>query len=151
MKRKIKVSHLAVLFLASFLCTGAGFGSASVDIWARGPSGSLRPIQTDESGIIKTQYTNSAVAVGEVAGSATAAVFPTVTAKLVMFKAVKSNAGNVYIGIASVTKVDGTTDTTTGLELGPGESTGWIPASNLNLFYRICDNAGDDITYMVVQ
>ena len=68
-----------------------------------------------------------------------------------MFKAVKGNAGNVYIGIAGVTVVDGTTDTTSGFELGAGETTGWIPASNLNLFYRICDNAGDDVVYMVLQ
>lgn len=100
---------------------------------------------------ITTEYTNSAIAVGEVAGSATAAIFPTVTAKLVMFKAVSSNAGKVYIGIAAVTKVDGTTDITTGWELGAGEATPWIPATNLNLFYRICDNAGDDTVYMVVQ
>lgn len=125
---------LAILFLVVFIAVPAlalaHFG---------GPS------------LVTTQYTNSAIAVGEVAGSATAAVFPTITAKMVMIKAVASNAGNVYIGIAGVTVVDGSTDTTTGFELGAGESTGWIPATNLNLFYRICDNAGDDVTYMVLQ
>lgn len=108
------------------------------------------PVDLDGE-VVDTEYTNSGIATGEVQGSATAAVFPTVTAKMVMFKAVKGNAGNVYIGIAGVTVVDGTTDTTSGFELGAGETTGWIPASNLNLFYRICDNAGDDVVYMVLQ
>ena len=98
-----------------------------------------------------TTYAHDIIAVGEVAGSASATVFPTVTTKLVMFKAVSSNAGNVYIGIDAVTKVDGTTDTTTGWELAAGESTPWIPVSNLNFFYRICDNAGDDVVYMIVN
>ena len=88
--------------------------------------------------------------VGEVQGSATAAVMPTIACKLVRFKAVASNAGNVYVGGAGVTKVDGTTDATTGLELTPGDDTGWIPVANLNVFYRICDNAGDDLTYMAL-
>jgi hypothetical protein len=91
------------------------------------------------------------VATGEVAGSATAAVMPTVSCMLVRFKALASNAGNVYIGGAGVTVADGTTDTTTGLELTPGDDTGWIPVSNLNKFYRICDNAGDDLTYVALS
>lgn len=88
------------------------------------------------------------IATGELAGSATAVQMPNVHCTAVMFKAVASNAGNVYIGVSTVTKVDGTTDTTTGFELGPGESTPWIPVTNLNLLYRICDNAGDDLTYL---
>ena len=67
------------------------------------------------------------------------------------FKAVNSNAGDVYIGASTVTVVDGTTDTTSGYELAAGEETGWLPVNNLNLFYRICDNAGDDLTYLVLE
>lgn len=87
---------------------------------------------------------------GELAGSATALVMPTVACKLVKFKAVNSNAGNVYIGASGVTVVDGTTDTTSGFELDAGEETGWLPVDNLNRFYRICDNAGDDLTYLAL-
>ena len=93
---------------------------------------------------------NKSIKTGEIAGSATAAVMPTVSCAMVMFKAVIGNTGNVYIGIAGVTKVDGTTDTTTGWELDAGESTPWIPVDNLNRLYRICDGAGDDLVYMAV-
>lgn len=87
---------------------------------------------------------------GEIAGSATAAVLPTVACRMVMFKAVASNAGNVYLGAAGVTKVDGTTDVTTGWELDAGQETGWIPVDNLNRLYLICDNAGDDLVYLAL-
>ena len=91
------------------------------------------------------------VATGELAGSASAVQMPNVACRLVNFKAVLSNAGNVYIGATGVTKVDGTTDTTTGWQLGPGDETGFIPCANVNLFYRISDNAGDDLTYIVLS
>lgn len=85
---------------------------------------------------------------GELAGSATAVQMPNVPCSMVNFKAVLDNAGNVCVGGAGVTLPDGTTDTTTGFQLGPGDETGFLPADNLNRFYRICDNAGDDLTYM---
>ena len=87
---------------------------------------------------------------GELAGSAAAAQMPALTARYVRFRALSTNAGNVYIGMAGVTKSDGTTDTTSGLELSAGDDSGWIPCANLNEFYRICDNAGDDLTYLAV-
>ena len=90
------------------------------------------------------------IATGERQGSASAVQLPTVSCSLVRIKAVNSNAGNVYIGISGVTKPNGTTDTTTGLELDAGEDTGWLPTDNVNRFYIICDNAGDDITYMAM-
>jgi hypothetical protein len=88
---------------------------------------------------------------GELQGSATALQMPDIPCRMVMFKAVQSNVGNVYIGGAAVTVVDGTTDTTSGFELGPGEQTPWFPCHSLNIFYRICDNAGDDLTYLAVD
>jgi len=91
------------------------------------------------------------VVTGEIAGSATAAVLPTVACQRVKLKAVRSNAGNVYVGVAAVTKVDGTTDATTGYELDAGEETPWIPVENLNELYLIGDNAGDDLTYIALQ
>jgi len=93
----------------------------------------------------------SIVRTGELAGSATAAQMPDIDCQMVKFKAVIGNAGNVYIGGSGVTVVDGTTDTTSGLELDAGEETPWLNVPNLNIFYRICDNAGDDLTYIALD
>ena len=87
---------------------------------------------------------------GELQGSATALQMPNVPCSAVRFKARSDNAGSVYIGGAGVTKADGTTDLSTGLELIAGDDTGWIPTDNLNRFYRICANAGDDLTYLAL-
>ena len=96
------------------------------------------------------QKTHTTVACGELQGSATALQMPSVACTMVKFKARIDNAGNVYIGGAGVTKPDGTTDTTTGIELDAGEETGWLRVDNLSRFYRICDNAGDDLTYIAL-
>ena len=88
------------------------------------------------------------VACGELQGAVAATGMPSVACRMVKFKAMATNAGNVYLGLAGVTKADGTTDTTSGLELGPGEDSGWLPCTNVNEFYRICDNVGDDMTYL---
>jgi hypothetical protein len=87
---------------------------------------------------------------GELAGSATALQMPNVVCKMVKFKARGDNVGNVYIGGAGVTTPDGTSDSTTGFELDAGQETGWLPVDNLNTFYRICDQAGDDLTYIAM-
>lgn len=88
---------------------------------------------------------------GERAGSASAVQLPNVAGSMIWIKAVGSNAGNVYIGFTSgVTVVNGTTDVTSGWELDAGESIGPLPLSNLNQLYMICDNAGDDIVYVVL-
>lgn len=92
----------------------------------------------------------TSIATGELAGSATAAVLPSVSCRLARFKARSDNAGSVFLGIAGVTAPNGSTDTTTGFELDAGDDTGWIPIDNLSRLYRICDNAGDDLTYMVL-
>ncbi len=92
-------------------------------------------------------------ATGEIQGSATALAMPDVKGKWVKFKALQDNGGNVYIGVTSgVTKVDGTTDATSGFELDSSEETDWlpIPGGSLKNFYRICTNAGDDLTYIVL-
>lgn len=90
------------------------------------------------------------VACGEVAGATSATQMPSVACRLVRVKAHADNAGKVNLGGSGVTKVDGSTDTSTGLQLSAGDDTGWIPVTNLNLFYRICDNAGDDVTYLAL-
>ncbi len=96
------------------------------------------------------EYTNVGTINGELQGSATALQMPDIRAALINFKARSDNAGNIYIGGASVTKPDGTTDVTTGIELAAGQETGLIPCTNLNNFHRICDNSGDDLTYIGV-
>jgi hypothetical protein len=88
---------------------------------------------------------------GERAGSGSAVALPDVDARLIWISAVSSNVGDVYVGGSGVTVVNGTTDTTSGYELNPGDKLGPLPLGNLNLLYIICDNAGDDITYLVLN
>ena len=96
-------------------------------------------------------YPMGGVASGELAGATSAAQLPDVPCRLAKLKACAANAGKVYVGGTGVTKVDGTTDTATGLQLAASEETGWLPISNLNLLYRIADNAGDALTYLVLR
>lgn len=91
------------------------------------------------------------VASGELAGNTGATQLPDITSKMVRFKASAANTGKVYLGGAGVTKAAGTTTTTAGLQLSAGEDTGWIPIDNLNRFYRICDNATDNLTYLALS
>lgn len=89
---------------------------------------------------------------GELQGSASAAQLPDIVGGLVWFKALADNAGNVYLGFSSsVTVANGTTDTTSGIQLDAGDMIGPMTLSNLNKMYRICDNAGDDLTYIVLR
>ena len=91
------------------------------------------------------------VASGELAGSATALQLPDIPCRAAFFTAIAGNAGKVYLGGPGVTLPDGTTDTTSGIELQAGDMTPFIPISNLNKLYRICENAGDDLTYFLVK
>lgn len=122
-----------------------------------GADGSAVPVKYNDNGDStysptgSTLATYTSVASGELQGSASALQLPTISCKLVKFKAQYDNAGRVYLGGAGVTKKDGTTDATTGLELAAGEETGWLPVANLNVFFRICDNAGDDLTYLALS
>jgi hypothetical protein len=88
---------------------------------------------------------------GELAGVTSATQMPTRACTLVCFRASSENAGKVYLGVAGVTKVNGSTDSTTGLQLAAGDSTGWLPCNGLSDFYRICDNTGDSLTYLAVE
>jgi len=94
--------------------------------------------------------TFATIKTGELAGSATAVQMPDITCYQVKFKALIDNSGNVYIGGAGVTVANGTTDTTSGWELDAGQETEWLRVDNLNVFYRICTNAGDDLVYMAM-
>lgn len=111
----------------------------------------INSVRRGDGSITEMPLTFGTVKSGEIAGSAAAAVMPTIACTLVNFKAIASNAGNVYIGAAGVTIPNGTTDATSGWELDAGQETGWIPVDNLNKFYRICDNAGDDLVYLALS
>ena len=87
---------------------------------------------------------------GELQGSATALQCPDIPCTLVYIAADAANAGNVYLGGSGVTKIDGTTDATTGIQLKPGAVLPFF-ITNLNLLYRICDNAGDDVSYIAYR
>ncbi len=124
----------------------------TVPVGAEGLPKGLADFEGDESimGDYMREYPFPAIAGhGERQGSAAAVQLPTLACKMARIVACVSNVGNVYLGRSNaVTKPDGTTDTTTGLELAPGADTGWLPIQNLNLLWMICDNAGDDITYL---
>ena len=87
---------------------------------------------------------------GEVAGSVSAKQLPDIACRMVKFTAPNGNAGDVYLGPSGVTVPEGTQDTTSGLELEPGDDSGWLLIPNLNLLYLIGDNAGDDVTYLAL-
>lgn len=53
-------------------------------------------------------------------------------------------------GGAGVTVAAGTTDATSGYQLDAGQETDWLPVPNLSVFFRICDNAGDDLSYIAL-
>lgn len=93
------------------------------------------------------------VACGEVSGSVAAKQLPDVQVLpgMVYLKAATDNAGKVYVGGAGVTKPDGTQDTTSGYPLAAGDSMGPLVISNLSKLYIVCDNAGDDLLYLVTQ
>lgn len=84
---------------------------------------------------------------GELQGSTTALQLPDIPCTFVVISADLANAGNIYIGGAGVTKIDGTTDTTTGLQIPKGTSQTFY-VTNMNKLFRICDNAGDDCSYI---
>lgn len=89
---------------------------------------------------------------GEITGSVGGAQLPAIPCRMVMFKAPKSNAGNVYLGWSSgITKTNQTTTTTAGYQLLPGDQTPWLPVDNLNRLWRITDNAGDSLVYILLD
>jgi hypothetical protein len=88
------------------------------------------------------------VITGELAGSVTAVQMPNLPCSKVKFKAVRSNAGNVYVGAEGVTTPTTANNLTTGYELDAGEETDWLWIDNLNKLWRICDNAGDDLVWI---
>lgn len=88
---------------------------------------------------------------GELAGSASAVQMPNIKCQMVKFKALAGNTSNIYIGISGVTVASTNTNTTAGLQMAPGDDSGWILVNNLNVLYYICSNANDVLTYLVLN
>lgn len=112
--------------------------------------GSATPVPARTKGLAVETGPYDVVDSGEFAPGVAAAQFPSIACRLVRLKARAANAGNVYVGPTAVTKADGATDTTTGIELQPGDDTGWLPVDNLDRFYGIGDNAADSVTYLTL-
>lgn len=88
---------------------------------------------------------------GEQAGSATAAQMAAQAGRFIYIRALPSNAGNVYVGNVgnTITAAAGTTDATSGYLLDAGDEISIPLKANVNEIWYICDNAGDDFSYMV--
>lgn len=90
------------------------------------------------------------VITGEVAGSVTAKQLPDINCQMVQFVAAITNSGTVYLGSEGVTIPNGVDDVTSGIPLAAGYATPLYPIQNLSLFWIICTNATDDLTYIAV-
>ena len=60
-------------------------------------------------------------------------------------------ASEVLDYITPFVKPGGTTDTTSGIGLAAGETLGPLGVENLNKLYLIGDNAGDDLSYLILK
>lgn len=88
------------------------------------------------------------LACGEFTPGASAAQLPAAPCLYVRFKAAAANTGKITLGFSSaVTAADGSTDTTTGLELNAKEDTGFIPVRDLSVFWAKATVATDSLTY----
>ncbi|MCP4208147.1 MAG: hypothetical protein GY767_14000 [Shimia sp.] len=89
------------------------------------------------------------VRTGEVTVGTTIVRMPQMYGTIVYIKAQVTNAGNVYVGRASVAVRGGTTADGVGFELEPGALTPPIPIEDLEDLYLISDTASQEITYLV--
>lgn len=89
---------------------------------------------------------------GLLEGKIAATQMPSRTAEWVVFKAPAANSGNVYFGGAGVTAlVTGSSNTSCGLQLAPGEWSPVLPATDLDNFFYICDDVNSVLLYQVFQ
>lgn len=83
-------------------------------------------------------------------GSTDAAQMPTYKFQAGYIKALADNVGNVYIGGSSDVAIAGTTDNlTTGYELDAGDVLVLGKPGNLQNYWYITDNAGDDLIFFI--
>ena len=101
---------------------------------------------------IRDDYVYKTGANGELSVSASAGEqLPNVVCRLAWLHANGANTGKVYVGWnSSLTAPDGTTDTTTGIELTAGEKWGPLPIDNLNRLYRRGSVGTDRLTYFTM-
>lgn len=91
-----------------------------------------------------------AVQSGELAGSVTTVRFPDISGSRCVIQGAPTNTGRVYIGGAGVTVPNGTGDTTSGIALAAGIMLPLV-IRNLNELYYICDGAGDEVLYFMLD
>lgn len=91
------------------------------------------------------------VVTGEHGGETSAHQLPDINASMVWLEASSDNAGSVFVGPSTVVKHTGDDSLVAGWELAPGKSLGPLPLDNLNRLYIICDNAGDDLLYLIMR
>lgn len=88
---------------------------------------------------------------GELTSPGTVVQFPTGEAGIVHVKASSDNTNPVYIGgVSGTTAANGTTDTTTGLELAPGDFA-YFFVKQLSDLFLISVTSGDGVTYVVYE
>jgi hypothetical protein len=86
---------------------------------------------------------------GERTGVTSATQLPDVPCRGVYLRA---SAGTVYVGGPGVTVPDGVTDVTSGMRLPATDTTPlYLPVSNLNCVYVICDAVTSHIQYVAVR
>lgn len=90
---------------------------------------------------------------GAVAGTLGPTQCANVPCRYLRIKALAGNSGNFYVGFSSsMTKpAANQSDQTSGLQMAPGDDTGWMPVSNLNLFWVLADNAADSLSFMALS
>lgn len=88
---------------------------------------------------------------GELISPGTVVQFPAVQAGIVLVKALAGNTTPVYIGgVLGTTLPNGTTDTTTGIELDLGESE-YFFVKQLSDLFLIAETSGDGVTYIAYE
>ncbi len=131
---------------ASVALPGGAFAAQAVVVVD--PAGRL-PGDTGYVGSANPAYTVPVS--GELVGVTVATPLPNIPCRLVRLKAEAANTGKVYVGRAGVTVANGTTNTTSGFQLYPGDDTGWLPLDNLNRLSRICTDTTSHLTYLAVS
>lgn len=82
---------------------------------------------------------------GELQGVTSATQLPSIKCSYFKLVPLSTNTGRIFLGKSTVTATDGTTDTTTGVEVPSG---GDYYFGSMDLYYRICTDANQHCTYI---
>lgn len=88
---------------------------------------------------------------GEILGNVLSQILPSISCRIVKFKALRSNAKPIYIGPSNLSVPNGTTNTTAGWPLYPGEETDWYFVDSLSRFEMIGENNTDSVVYVAYE